>query len=317
MRRLVSATAQVDNPSDSDISALVGGDTIFWLDIENPDDGDFKILERVFRYHPLTIEDLQVSNPRPKLNEYDSYSFLVLFTADWADDELKLRENHIYLGRQSIVTVRDDPAPELEELRKRLKEAPELTQRGLPFLFYLVVDQIVDALFPALEKLDNTTDRLEDEIVEHASPKLLSQINDIKHSVVDIRQILGAQRDVFQQLTTNSLVAKDEQLALYFRNVYDHIVRQYEAVDSLRDLLTGAMDVYLSTVSNRLNEVMQRLTVIATIFMPLSFITGFFGMNFGWLVSNIGGVQAFGLGLLLMAATVVIQLSYFKRRGWV
>jgi len=106
-------------------------------------------------------------------------------------------------------------------------------------------------------------------------------------------------------------------MTVYFRDVYDHIVRQYETVDSLRDLLTSAMDVYLSTVSNRLNDVMRRLTVIATLFMPLTFITGFFGMNFAWLVNHITGLGTFALGITLMLITVAIQFLYFRRRGWV
>ena len=124
-------------------------------------------------------------------------------------------------------------------------------------------------------------------------------------------------RDVFQRLTTHAIGEQSQDMSLYFRDVYDHMVRQYETVDSLRDLLTSAMDVYLSTVSNRLNDVMRRLTVIATLFMPLSFITGFFGMNFAWLVNHITGPATFGLGIGLLLATVAMQFLYFRRRGWV
>jgi magnesium transporter len=140
----------------------------------------------------------------------------------------------------------------------------------------------------------------------------------LKRAVVDLRKVLGAQRDVFQRLTSHAITEQGgQEMSIYYRDVYDHIVRQYETADSLRDLLTSTMDVYLSTVSNRLNDVMRRLTVIATLFMPLSFITGFFGMNFAWLVNHITTTGAFALGITAMLGTVLMQFLYFRRRGWV
>jgi magnesium transporter len=239
----------------------------------------------------------------------------VLFTADWANNELQVREHHLYLSPHYLVTVHLESSPELTDLRARLRAAPELTKRGLAFLFYLVVDKLVDGVFTVIESLDNETDTLEDSILERPTTEALGQIYRLKRAVVDLRKVLGAQRDVFQRLTTGSL--GDQQMTVYFRDVLDHVVRQYETVDSLRDLLTSAMDVYLSTVSNRLNDVMRRLTVIATLFMPLTFITGFFGMNFAWLVAHISTLGAFLFGVALMLITILIQFLYFRRRGWV
>jgi magnesium transporter len=181
----------------------------------------------------------------------------------------------------------------------------------------LVIDQLVDSLFPLLETLDDRIDNLEDQILENATPELLAEIYKLKHQVIELRKFIGAQRDLFQRLITHSMDIHGDELTLYWRDVHDHLIRQYETVDSLRDLLTGAMDVYLSTVSNRLNNTMKTLTVIASIFLPISFLTGFYGMNFLFLTGTLETPsQAFFIGVGTMVASVLIQLYYFKRRGW-
>ena len=178
------------------------------------------------------------------------------------------------------------------------------------------MDVLVDTTFTALETLDESVDKLQDAVLENATNSQLALLQEMKHSAVEMRRILGAQRDMFQRLVTLSLEL-DRETTAYYRDVYDHIIRQYETVDSLRDLLTGAMDVYLSTVSNRLNMTVKALTVVASLFLPLTFLTGFFGMNFGWLVSRIGSLYAFGIGLAIMAISIITQLYFFRRRGWI
>ena len=187
------------------------------------------------------------------------------------------------------------------------------------FLTYLVVDTLVDASFPVLDQLDDTVDTLEDDITDKASPDSLNRIYHLKHSVTELRRLFGAQRDLFQKLITHGISLQQEDMTLYYRDVYDHIVRQYETVDSLRDLLTSAMDVYLSTVSNRLNRTTTTLAVIASLFLPLSFLTGFYGMNFTYLttVLEVPYWTFWGVGVASMAGATVIQLILFRRRGWI
>jgi magnesium transporter len=181
----------------------------------------------------------------------------------------------------------------------------------------MVIDVLVDATFPVLEELDDIVDRLEDDITEHASSDSLNKIYHLKHSVTEMRRFLGAQRDLFQRLVTHGIHLQQQDMTLYYRDVYDHIVRQYETVDSLRDLLTSAMDVYLSTVSNRLNQTTKALTVIASLFLPLSFLTGFYGMNFSYLTQVLETPYwTFAVGVGTMAVSIVIQLYFFRRRGW-
>jgi magnesium transporter len=267
----------------------------------------------------LTLEDIRHQNQRPKIEEYPGYAFVVLFTAELEGSRVQIREHHLYLSSQYLVSVHLEPSEPMQSLRDRIKANPDLAHRSLPYLFYLVVDHLVDALFPILEKLDEATDAVEDGIIQRPDTAALSELSDLKRAVVDLRKVLGAQRDVFQRLTTRAIgEVGDQEMSIYYRDVYDHLVRQYETVDSLRDLLSTAMDVYLSTVSNRLNLRITRLTVFSTLFLPLTFISGFFGMNFGWLVTHIAPAWTFWLlAVGVMALTTLAQLLYYRRSGWI
>ena len=290
----------------------------FWLDIEAPDEEDYEILESALGFHPLTIEDVKHGNQRPKLEEYPNYSFMVLFEVTQGEGKLAFELYFLFLAKDYLVTVHIEPQPMLTELRKRIEAQPEMTKDRPAFLTYLVVDEIVDANFPILEQLDQTIDELEDTIIVKADPEQLRTIYSMKHDVTRLRQLLGAQRDLFQRLVTSSLGPDDREMGLYYRDVYDHIVRQHETVDSLRDLLSSAMDVYLSTVSNRLNVTMKALTVIASLFLPLTFLTGFYGMNFAYLTQILEPPYiAFWIGVGTMAVATAIQLWFFRRRGWI
>jgi magnesium transporter len=291
----------------------------FWMDIEAPDEQDFEILSKAFEFHPLTIEDVKNGDQRPKLEEYTGYSFMVLFEAILKDGGgLEFEEYFLFLANDYLVTVHADPQPRLTALRKRIEAQPDTSKNDPAFLTYLVVDQIVDANFPVLDELDNTIDELEDTIIDKADPEQLRIIYTLKHDISRLRQLLGAQRDLFQRLITSSLGPDDREMGLYYRDVYDHIIRQYESVDSLRDLLTGAMDVYLSTVSNRLNVTMKTLTVIASLFLPLTFLTGFYGMNFAYLTTVLEPPYlSFWIGVATMVLATMIQLWFFRRRGWI
>ena len=321
MRTLITTKgASLDDPSDKAIASRlkVCHEDGFWLDIQAPGEDDFKLLEKVFGFHHLTIEDIKHQDQRPKLEEYHGYTFIVIFTGSFGPEgDVQFREHHMFVSKDYLVTVHDDHSEILIELAARVKLNPELTKGNPGFLTYLVIDQLVDSLFPLLETLDDRIDTLEDRILAEATPELLAEIYKLKHQVIELRKFIGAQRDLFQRLITHSMDIHGEELTLYWRDVHDHLIRQYETVDSLRDLLTGAMDVYLSTVSNRLNNTMKALTVIASIFLPISFLTGFYGMNFLFLTSNLETpTQAFFIGIGTMVISVVVQIYFFKRRGW-
>lgn len=288
----------------------------FWLDIEAPSDDELHILTDVFHFHPLTIEDVKHQNQRPKLEGYDGYMFAVLFVAAFDERDVTFREHHLYIGGNYLVTVHNNREPAFPKLLQRMSESPENTCRKASFLAYLVLDVLVDATFDALELFDDDVDKLQDDILDEATTVELVQLQNYKHGASELRRVLTAQRDMLQRLVTQS-IDQDRETTAYYRDIYDHVIRQYETVDSLRDLLTGAMDVYLSTVSNRLNSTMKALTVIASLFLPLTFLTGFFGMNFAWLVSHIDTAWSFTIAIAFMLGSVILQLVLFRRRGWI
>lgn len=319
-RTLITTSGAISQPNPDELATHLGQASRkgIWLDIGDPDDQDYAVLEDVFKFHQLTIEDVKHRNQRPKLEEYSGYSFVVLFTAEWDGKALKFLEHHVYLGPDYLVTVHEEPAPGLDALRDRVAHSPELTKGDLPFLTYLVIDSIVDGNFSMLEQLDETIDRLQDDIIERADKSVLSVIYGLKHDITQLRRYLAAQRDLFQRLVTHSIDLHGKgDMTVYWRDVYDHIVRQYETVDSLRDLLTGAMDVYLSTVSNRLNTTMKTLTIIASLFLPLTWLTGFYGMNFAYLTQVLEPPHwAFWVAVATMLGSLVVQVVLFRRRGW-
>ncbi len=289
-----------------------------WLDIQAPKAADFELLESGFGIHELTIEDMRHGGQRPKWEDYPGYVFLVLVHIEWSKKQVLLHQQYLCISPMWVVTVHADANPALGEVRRRLGVDSTLTQGKPMFLTYMVTQAIVDSAFPALEAIDEEVDALEDRLVTIANQEDLARITTLKHTITDLRRILGAQRDSFQRLVTQALDPTDTDSSLYFRDVYDHLVRQYETVDSLRDLLSGAMDTYLSTVSNRLNGTVKTLTVMASLFLPLTFLTGFFGMNFGYLTRVVQpSGPAFAGGILLMVMSLVIQLYLFRRRHWI
>jgi magnesium transporter len=227
---------------------------------------------------------------------------------------------HCFYSERYLVTVHRDEAPAFTEMRHRYqkRQAP-IDDPGR--LLYRIVDALVDSFFPILEDFDDRIDRLEDETFLHASDEQLQEIFAMKRLLVGMRKAVTPQRDLFASLLgaggltdLPGMSAEDER---YFRDIYDHLIRISDLIDTYRDLLTSSMDVFLSTVSNRLNVVMKQLAIIATIFLPLTFITGFFGQNFGWLVLHVRGWEQFlifGIGVEL--ASVAFLIAFFKRRGW-
>jgi magnesium transporter len=295
---------------------LLAGTEFFWLDVDKPEPQHFEIFREVFGFHPLAVEDSEHFGQRAKVEDYDGFVFLVVYGA--APDEDRLVEVHAFYSERFLVTVHRDDCPAFTDLRKRY-EKREAPIKKPSLLLYHVIDGLVDSFFPMLADFDDRIDELEEAIFARADEHQLQEIFAMKRLLVGLRKSVTPERDAFAQLmggvaSLPGLVEEDER---YFRDVYDHLIRITDLIDSYRDLLTGAMDVYLSTVSNRLNSVMKQLTVIATIFLPLTFVTGFFGQNFGWLVQRVDTAVAFwGLGMGSLIVSCAILFAFFKARGW-
>ena len=298
------------------VEKLLAGDSFFWLDLERPDDGDFGILRDVFKFHPLAVEDSEHFGQRAKLDDYDDFAFIVVYGA--APDEDRLVEVHCFYSERFLVTVHRDDCPAFAEIRGRYGKRAAPIEHP-PQLLYQLVDGLVDSFFPVLAEFDERIDALEDAIFAKAGDEQLQEIFQMKRLLVGMRKAVSPQRDAFARVGGGlvKLPGLTDDDYRYFRDVYDHLIRISDLIDSYRDLLSGAMDVYLSTVSNRLNSVMKQLAVIATIFLPLTWLTGFFGQNFGFEVRQIGGVGSFVVfGVAIEVVALAGLVVMFKRRGW-
>ena len=288
----------------------------FWVDLHRPDEEDFALLRDVFGFHPLAIEDSQSFGQRAKLEDYDDYVFLVVFGR--APDEDGLVEVHCFYSDRFLVTVRRDDAPALTELRRHYDEGHYEVTRGVELL-HQVVDGLVDSFVPAVADLDERLAVIEDEMLSRPDDGQLQDIFRMQRRLGRLRKVIVPQRDLFGRLAGGGteIPGMTPEGARYFRDVYDHLVRLAETIDGQRELMNSAVNVYLSSASNRATDVMKQLTVIATIFLPLSFVVGFFGQNFPWMVEHIDGWPAFlvlGIGVELL--TVAFLLTFFRRRGW-
>jgi magnesium transporter len=307
--------AEVDFSRET-VERLLASGEFFWLDLFGPDAADFEILRDVFKFHPLAVEDSEHFDQRAKIDDYDDFVFIVVYGA--APDQDRLVEVHCFYSGRFLVTVHREDCSAFAELRSRYDQLHEPTRRP-SLLLYRVLDGLINSFFPILGAFDDRIDELENQIFLSASDDQLQEIFQMKRLLVGMRKAITPQRDAFAGLSGRlaDLAGFDREDEHYFRDIYDHLIRISDLIDSYRDLLTSAMDVYLSTVSNRLNSVMKQLTIIATIFLPLTFITGFFGQNFGWLTGHIqhwGTFVALGIGIELLALAMLF--GFFKRRGW-
>jgi magnesium transporter len=305
---------------EADIRDHLKRDHFFWLDLIAPSHDDIAKLHDLFGFHPLALEDTEHFGQRPKLDNYVDYIFMVFYGA-WrssAADPSPLHEVHLFVSGQYLITVHRDPLPALDHQREQLNGRVLHSEQ---FLLYRVLDALTDSFFPLLAEMDGEIDELEAEVLVSPTDKQLERLFSLKRQLVEMRKVVTPQRDLFarsiDQLAELPGLKLDERD--YFRDIYDHLIRISDLIDSYRDLLSGATDLYLSTVSNRQNDVMKQLTVIATIFLPLSFITGFFGQNFGFMVNDLikNPWTFWVVGVGSMLATCVALLAFFRRKGWV
>ena len=302
--------------SRENVEKLLADDSFFWIDVDQPNEADYAILREVFEFRPLAVEDSEKFGQRAKLDDYDNYVFIVVYGA--APDDDRLVEVHCFYSEKFLVTVHRDEAPAFTEVRQRyVRREKAIGNPGR--LLYRIIDALVDSFFPILADFDDRIDELENQTFLNASDAQLQEIFQMKRLLVGMRKAITPQRDMFASLSGGvaQLPGMTDDDERYFRDIYDHLIRISDLIDTYRDLLTSSMDVYLSTVSNRLNSVMKQLTIMATVFLPLTFITGFFGQNFGWMVGHIESPGIFfGLGIGLEIVTVAALFTLFKRRGW-
>jgi magnesium transporter len=307
----VQVLHSVDDPQ---IPELLERNEFFWLKVEGCSPVQIADLGRRFGLHPLAVEDTQEFGQRPKIDDYGQTALLVFYGVDPDGSPVEV---HFHVSGSWMITVHQDNHPLLGNAAERIRrEAPKTEEEAI----YRVLDALTDSFFPVLEGVDERIDELMDAMLEKPSQDQREELFHLRRKLIELRRIATPQRDILARGgdvlgRLPGLEADDARD--WFRDVYDHLVRISELIDSYRDLLSGALDLYLSTVSNRLNSISKQLTVVATIFLPLTFVTGFFGQNFGTLVRHIDTPAAFwgyGVGSMLLSAALL--LGFFKRQGF-
>ena len=314
---LVDATGVVlTSPVRADVEQRLRDKTYFWLDLHHPTPADIEMIGEIFGFHPLALEDSSHFDQRPKIDPYDNYAFLVVYGASGDADGLV--EVHCFSAEHYLVTVRHDDCPAFVNLQARYMKRPD-TLSDESMLIYDVVDGLTDSFFPALSDMDERIDTLQQEIFGEPHERQLQEVFEMKQRLVGVRRVIAPQRDMFAQLVGNvvSIPGISDETTRYFRDVYDHLIRLSEMIDSYRDLLTGVIDVYLSTIANRRDQIMKQLTVLAAVFLPITYITGYFGQNFGYLVDHIKSPLTLAIGTGLQLLTVIAILGFFKKRRWI
>jgi magnesium transporter len=281
-----------------------------WYDIADPASPDLDELARRFELHELQIEDCRHRPQRPKTEEHDHYIFSVIKHIH-NNGELVFDDIDLFLGPNFLISVRSNDAAIFASVRARAQQ--EHIDR-LDKLFYMILDQVVDGYQPVLDKLDDDISDIEDTVLGRPDPDTLAEIFSLKRKLVEFRRVSAGMREVVNTLTRREKGLLGDDLDVYFRDIYDHIVRTVELIETYRDLLSGALDIYLSAVANRTNDVMKVLTIWGTVSLPLVIITGFFGMNLKlpWTESIHGTLFA----VALMAISTIASLVYFKMKRW-
>lgn len=292
---------------------------VTWFDVQGV--GDEKTLRQfaeLFSIHPLALEDVVHIPQRPKIEEYDSHIFVIArMVALKSEENMEAEQLSLFLGSNYVLTFQEPGSDCLEPVRERLRRKGGIHRRsGADYLCYSLLDAVVDNYFPVLEEYGEYLERLEEETVGSPSPHTLSHIHLAKRELLDLRRVLWPQREAFNQLIRSDSTLISRDVIIFLRDCYDHSVQVMDMVESYREITSGLHDVYLSSISNRTNEIMKFLTIISTVFIPLTFIAGVYGMNFKHMPElewEYGYFYTLAFMFLIGASLFV----YFYRKGWI
>lgn len=298
--------------------------SLLWVDFVNePDENSLPILQG-FGFHPLSIEDALQQTHSPKLDDWGNYIYIVMNYMDVKENgklwESDVDELDIFLGPNYIVTHHEFPIPAIDETWASCDRDVRNVQEGADHLLYKIMDFLVAGYMPTVERIDSAIDELEDHIFDKPSHRTLERLFALKRVLLAMRRILLPQREVLNKLARDDYRVIDPKDRIFFRDIYDHLVRLHDLNENLRDLVGGALDTYLSVVNNRMNDIMKTLTIITTIFMPLAFVTGFFGMNFFEPQGRLTHWTTNPIFYITLAINVFLPIGMYlwmRRRTWI
>ena len=295
---------------------------VTWINVSGLHDVEvLRKLGEHFGLHALALEDVLNTGQRPKLDEYEDHQFIVMKELHWTGT-IESEQVSFFLGKSYVISLQETPGDCFDPVRERLRKGKgRLRRLGADYLAYALLDALVDQAFPVLEKLGERIEDLEEEVLEDPSRETIHGIREVKHSLLSLRRAAWPQREVIHAMQREESPLVKKETRIYLRDLYDHTIQIMDMIEAYRDLTAGMLDVYLSSLSNRLNEVMKVLTILATIFIPLTFVTGLYGMNFDtaisrWNMPELGWRYGYPAVVGVMVAMVVGMLVYFRRRKW-
>jgi magnesium transporter len=290
-----------------------------WVDLDAPSKEETRVLADVFHFHELAIEDALAEIHHPKIESYGDYLYLILHGIDFEAHEhcFKTQDVDFFLSTQYLVTVHHGAARSIGKIADICARNPQLLGEGTAALLHRLIDALVDNYRPEVDELQERLDKLEAEVFEKPNPRLAREILDFKRDVASLRRVVLPQRDAIGRLARREYPLISEQLAYRFRDVHDHLIRLSDEAMFFQDRITGILDAHLSAVSNQLNSVMKVLTIIATLFMPLTVLTGMWGMNITLPRLPGGDPLQFWWIASIMFVLCAIMLWFFRRRRWI
>lgn len=297
-----------------------------WVDIQEEDKTQVKEVLEKFNIHPLTIEDTQSNNARLKIENYTDYPdcadyLFIVFKKISFDRAIKLNQVALIVGKTFLITVSPKRVDTLDTIKNNEQLIDKRLSKGVDYLAHLIIDSLVDEQYPLLDKMYERLDKLEEKIFKQNSPSLLNELFTQKRDILTLRKVIQPERDAIVSLSHAPSNFISKGAGLYFRDINDHLFHNLERLDSFRELISSGLEVHLSMTSNRMNDIMKVLTIISTIMLPLTLITGIYGMNFNTKVSvfnmpELDWVFGYPFTLLLMIMVALVFLLYFKRKGW-
>jgi len=293
--------------------------TVTWINIDGIHQVD--IIEKIgkqFNIHPLTLEDIVNTEQRPKMEDYQDYIFVLVKMLSYDDEDNGIRPEQVSLivGSNFVISFQEKQGDVFDPVRERIRKGKSrIRKMKADYLAYALVDTIVDHYFVVLEKFGEEVEGMEEELVTNPTPKTFQVIHTLKSELIFLRKSVWPLREVAGSLERGESPLIHKSTRVFLRDVYDHTIQAIDTIETFRDLVSGMLDVYLSSVSNKMNEVMKVLTIIATIFIPLTFVAGIYGMNFKYMPELEWHWGYFG-ALLIMVVIVVLMMFYFKRKRW-
>jgi magnesium transporter len=303
-----------------EVAALLRNEGALWVDIDSTVRAQHALLEKVFRFHHLAIEDTLNPNSRVKLEEYEGYLFIVLRGVALRDEtedpyDLETRDFYAFLGPNYLVTVHAGPSASVDRAFAMLQRSPDLLDRGVERALHAVFDDVIDSYFPILNQIDAFVDGLEERVFVNFDQAALRDLFQVKRMVLSLRRHLQPSREVMNVLTNRPSALLTRDVQLYFRDIYDHVLRINDALDTYRDLLSSTMDSYLTQVSNRLGSTTKALSVVATLSLPFVVVSGMWGMNFVRIPLS-DSPYGFLVLLVFQATLAIALLAYLRWRRW-